>query len=212
MSRSLITSHLFRLAALTFMSGGHSVLANDSVVVSSSSSGQNIYEVVFESSRTTTDSQPGIYTISTKGVVTPAILGQVLGVSKGFNGVLAQSSFSQGTNDAATSVAVVNGKLVFFNRATKAKGKMKPLILGESGLQVFDPLLGQEFKLQSTISDLDDLSVLALNEIKAQADLPFGGQLFLISIKEKSAFGDGVTMGVVLEKGQSETIDRKSVV
>ena len=190
--------------------------ANDFVRIKSTTTGQNIYEVVFESKgRDTTKDKAGIYAIQQDGKQTPVILGNVLGVSKGFNGILAQTS--QGvTGDTAESLAIVNGNLVLFNKntfnsskAVSRKGSKavsrKAFVLGGSKFSVFDPLLGLHYEFSDgAIENLDDISIKAVEHVSSRIGLINGGTLFLASIKKHSGFGDGITLAFIVENPVSD--------
>ena len=182
------------------------VYSNDSIEIKSTTTGQNIYEVVFESDRkNTTDGKPGVYAIHRDGSQTPVILGNVLGVSRGFNGILAQTS--QGaTSDTADSIAVVNGKLVLFNKNTSSTGakSKKALVLGDSKFSIFDPLLGIPYGSKIEIDSLDEISIKAVENVSPRDGLANGGNLFIASIKQRNGFGDGITLAFIVEKPRSD--------
>ena len=180
--------------------------SNDSTEVSSTTTGQNIYEVVFKSdNKNTTDNKPGIYAIHRDGSQTSIVLGNVLGVSKGFNGILAQTS--QGvTTDTADSLAVVNNKLILFNKNTSSTGarNKKALVLGDGKFSIFDPLLGVPYESNVIINNLNDISIKAIQDVGPRRGLTNGGKLFLVSIKQQNSFGNGLTLAFIVENPRSD--------
>ena len=185
--------------------------SNDSIEVSSTTTGQNIYEVVFKSdNKNTTDNKPGIYAIHRDGSQTSIVLGNVLGVSKGFNGILAQTS--QGvTTDTADSLAVVNNRLILFNKNTSSTGarNKKALVLGDGKFSIFDPLLGVPYESNVIINNLNDISIKAIQNVGPRRGLINGGKLFLVSIKQQNSFGNGLTLAFIVENPKSyESLSR----
>jgi hypothetical protein len=188
-----------RLLLLTLFAATGLASANDSTMVTSPHTGQNIFQVVFEGRNSNTEARKGIYSISSNGKEQPAVLGEVLGVSRGFNGVLAQSQAA--ASSTADSLAVVDGKLVLFNRNTRTgNNKTKALRLGDGAFSVFDPYLGQDSMMQFAIGDLDDILVRSVHQLpRSGSQLPYGGELFVATIRSANLYGDGLTLAFVVE-------------
>ncbi|NQY99472.1 MAG: hypothetical protein HRT45_02260, partial [Bdellovibrionales bacterium] len=176
-----------------------SAWANDSVMVQSTVTNQNIFEVVYDSGNNTTDARQGIYSISSRGKTEAAIIGEVLGVSRGFNGVLAQSAHA--ASSTADSLAVVDGKLTLFNKNTRTgNAKTRAVKLQDAGFSVFDPYLGQESTEPISVMDLDDIIVRSIAQIPSRgATLPYGGELFVATLRHTNMFGPGLTFAFVVE-------------
>ncbi len=198
---SLICSTIRKIFSLAFfLFYLNAALANDSVVVLNPFTGQNTYEVVFESEKNTTDVPAGIYAINRKGKSIPAILGHVLGVNRGFNGFLAQTSFHGSNQDTATSIAVIDGKLNIFNKNTNfSDPKKQPLFLGGQNFEIFDPNTGLSIKDSINIASLDHINLKDVGRLMNPAPLMVDGQIFILSVKQKNSFGDGLTVAFIME-------------
>ncbi len=174
--------------------------ANESINVLNPVTGQNTFEVVFVSEKNTTSEAAGIYAISRRGKLSTVILGNVLGVNRGFNGFLAQTSFGNPATDSSTSVAIVDGKFTVFNKNTNAsEPKKQALVLGKPGFEIFDPISGLPIKDDINISSLDQLSFRSEADFSLQTPLNVHGQVFLLSIKQTNSFGDGLTLAFIIE-------------
>ncbi|NJL24087.1 MAG: hypothetical protein HC902_02155 [Calothrix sp. SM1_5_4] len=122
--------------------------------------------------------------------------GHVLDVSRAFNGVLAQFATTS-TSSLYESMAVINGRLVIFNKKSNPKQPKSTLVFGEN-TPVLDALTGRRIFLEPIKStSTDHLSVHLI------ADQP-EGQLFLVSLKQPHLMGDGITFAAILKRGTGE--------
>lgn len=138
------------------------------------------------------DLQPGIYGLS-KTMVEPGALvhGKVLGVSRAFNGILAQLSMGAATG-RNESVAVVNGSLVVFSRNSKPNDPSSRVVIGGSkGILPIDPLTKLPFEIGS-VDDIADINVV-------ERIFDTRRTIVLVSIRQPSPFGQGVTYGFVVD-------------
>ncbi len=165
--------------------------ANAGTVVTSIFDSQATFEVVTEKEAEGA-LEPGIYGLSkTTDVSTPLVLGQVLGVSKSFNGIQKQLStgMETGRNE---SLAVIDGRLVLFTRNSRPNEPSTVVqIGGPKGISPIDPLTKMQFEL-SPIQSLADLYVI---------DKPVNTKqsLVLVSQRQASPMGDGVTFAFITD-------------
>ena len=174
--------------------------ANEAFVFKSPITGQDVYELVKSSDSGKHKSAPGVYEIDKKtGAVRLITKGEVLGLNRGFNGVLGVSSVSsdsQGTDDA---VMVLDGYLTILNRNSSTRKKNSILKVGTEGnVQVVDILQSLPVSIPP-IHSLDDVNVVALQNELFTSEMNLA-QVFLVSLKAPNTFGAGFTLAFALER------------
>lgn len=194
---NIIKTVLIALIANSFMSGAW---ANDLVMVSRGN--QNVYAIVYKTETDAVEDKPGIYALERRtGKLIPVIYGDVLNVNRAFNGIIADLQFRGGVHDSAESFAVVDNRIVLFNRnmttgATKAKA---PIVLGGDKFKLIDPSIGLPFANDILVTDLDQVSIFQMDDHVSVQDFPNGARFFIMSVKHPSPYGTGVTFAFVVE-------------
>lgn len=160
-------------------------------IVNSIFDAQPTFEVVTETDKSG-DLSPGIYGLSkTASEPSPLVNGEVLGVSRAFNGVLAQLSMGHQTS-RQESIAVVNGSIVVFSNASKADDSTSRVTIGGAqGLLPIDPLTKVPFAIGS-VDNIADINI-------AQRAMGARQSVVLVSLRRPSPMGQGVTFGFVVD-------------
>lgn len=152
--------------------------------------GQRPYMVV------TSDDGPsaraaGIFVADEQGRWHSSLPGKIL-TGRLTHGILTQldiRTFSQ----RYEGIAILDGKLTIFSVNTRAADKDSFAVLGDSTYPLQDVMHSQEVRMPA-ITSVEDVQIFAGRETKH-------GQLILISVKEKSLHGTGVTIAVYLKAG-----------
>ena len=189
----------FLFLALVLTSG--LAAANTRVVVRSSVDSQDPFEVVYASSDQTLAIEPGIYAL-VRGKDEAQLIypGTVLDVGRAFNGMVAQFPMGAITG-AYESMAVVNQRLVIFNKKTSLKDSDSYIEIGKTE-PLIDAMTGVKVPLQPiTSTDTSYLNVQVFQNSRS-AD----SELLLVSVKQPNILGTGITFAAVLKRGNGSKI------
>jgi hypothetical protein len=175
-----------------------------STKITSIQSHQLVYEVVQKKTQSS-DADPGIYRLRRgSDDLEPVIKGTVLGLSRSFNGILAQLGITVATfRDEA--LAVINGRIILFSNTSTEDKATSILELAGKSHPIVDPVTGHVFKLEP-VQALDDIRVYKVTIPSAPM-----GELVLISVRQPSPYGTGVTFGFVVNSQINETSDRSAI-
>ncbi|MGE3387087.1 MAG: ATP-binding protein, partial [Bdellovibrionales bacterium] len=158
----------------------------------------DLYVVAYKTSSGNASSslEPGIHAlVRGQDKATLLIKGQVLGASRGFNGVFALADLHRYTG-RAESFAVVDGKMIVFSNKTKSNRQDSKIVLGSKQNPVVDILNRRNVPL-ALITNVNDVSM-------AQHNLAPQGELFLISLRQANPFGPGITIALMLKRPTSQ--------
>ncbi|MCB0355810.1 MAG: hypothetical protein KDD40_02325, partial [Bdellovibrionales bacterium] len=174
--------------------------ANEAFVFKSPVTGQDVFELVNNSQEGDHKSAPGIYEINKKtGKVRLITQGEIMGLNRGFNGVLASSVVSSEGHETYDVAVILNGQLTLLNRNSSVKKPNSILTIGaNSSVQVVDVLQRMSVTIPPIYS-LDEITVYADTNQIYTADRNLA-QVFLVSLKSLNTFGTGFTLAFALEK------------
>lgn len=166
--------------------------ANSRVVVTSLSTGQEPYVIVYKSSTRNDETklEPGIYA-QKKGSddLTLLLPGIVTDVGGGFNGVIAQFPNYSKNSSREETLLILDGKLILFSNQSRAENKNSYIEFGSAENPLVDGLTGQTINL-SALLETDSVQVHTTETANAVH--------LLVSIKQPNHFGTGVTFAAVL--------------
>lgn len=188
-------------AGFTFLSGERQLYAEE-FLHSSIFDGRTPYKIIRNTSDLEINSQPsrdGVYFGNETGSWELAIQGQLL-AGQTSQGILAQFELTK-RSGRYESAAVKDGRLVFFDLMSRASDPSTWIqIGGEQGVSPRDLFSHADFDLD-LIKSLSDVSVVPL-------ELGVSGQAVLVSVKQKSPLGDGISF-VLFLKDKSRNSDAK---
>ena len=180
----------FLISALGLLLGAENGHANSSWVYSVQQS--ELFEIVVASPATETALAPGIYRIdSQNGDSVPLLLGEVVGANRGFKGILAHVSGQVTTTSSHDAMAIVDGRVTFFNHNTTPKGGFLKLgVEGKNGLKAIDVVQGLPVEIP-LIQNKSDVTLIEGFSVRPQANLPHGAKFYLMSIRAPLPWAQG---------------------
>lgn len=186
---------LMLVSALFISSAG--LAQNDESVIDAIHDGHSPYLVVRTAAEGNSPRKPGIYRGDQDGNWIPMIMGEPL-AGQSSRGIITQFESTRLTNKYEM-LAVVNGELVLFNYNSSPEAK-NWIRLGKNQ-PIVDLSSFAEFQLDP-ISSLQDVNVLAL-----PFDPVSGIESFLVSVRQKNSFGEGITFLVSFGTNSSFDIE-----
>lgn len=170
------------------------VWSNTEAIITSIYDGRTPYLIVVGDDEGNSRRAPGIYTSDDLGKWHPLILGDVM-TGCASQGILSQLSLSK-LNRKYPSFAIINQQLILFQMDPDRQNSDNTIILGKGGINAQD-IYGKPVEI-SPVSRLENISI-------RQFEATSSGQTVLISIKfqEESIFGNGMTFGIFINKGDS---------
>lgn len=158
--------------------------------------GQPLYVVAYVSEKGNSSSQPGLYVLQRGKEAPQALLkGAILGAGRSFNGILSQLELSRSTQ-RNESLAVLDGKLVLFTKHSRANKKSSYIVLGSADHPVRDVMNLRPVPI-APITRIDDVAV-------ANGARTIHSQVVLISVRQPSPFGGGLTMAMLVKRQSSD--------
>lgn len=165
--------------------------ANSAFTVKSAVSTQNAYKIVIKSEDKETDLKPGIYAYVGRAKEPKLVLaGDVMDVSESFNGLIAQLEMSSRTN-REESFAVIDGKLTLLTNRS-SNGAKKSFITFGDNTPVLDGVMMRPFRIEP-IKSTEDINIQTFYDTKDSRS-----ELVLVSIRQPSPMGTGVTFAVLV--------------
>lgn len=170
------------------------------VMVRSQHGNNDVYVVAVKDPESPKESKlsPGLYVVSRMGKnnLTPILKGEVLGVSRGFSGVLAQLKITKYT-DRNEAAAVVDGKVVLFSTRSKQSQKDSYIVLGSQQNPILD-VTNTPFNRFPEITDINDVSIYT------DKGSEYDSEFILVSVRHQHDRGSGFTLVGELRKPPSD--------